>query len=86
MENHASSSRFGQMLNKVPEVTLYFWIIKIMCTTIGGDGRGLFEYDLQSWFDAYHVHHGCAAASDSFFSVQGEKVYSIDLLACCGAY
>src|SRR3979490_836994 len=23
------------MLNKVPEVTLYFWIIKIMCTTVG---------------------------------------------------
>jgi uncharacterized membrane-anchored protein len=27
---------FGrQMLNKVPEVTFYFWVIKIMCTTIG---------------------------------------------------
>ncbi len=25
----------GQMLNKVPEVTLYFWIIKILCTTVG---------------------------------------------------
>jgi uncharacterized membrane-anchored protein len=24
-----------QMLNKVPEVTLFFWIIKIMCTTVG---------------------------------------------------
>jgi uncharacterized membrane-anchored protein len=23
------------MLNKVPEVTLYFWVIKIMCTTVG---------------------------------------------------
>jgi uncharacterized membrane-anchored protein len=23
------------MFNKVPEVTLYFWVIKIMCTTIG---------------------------------------------------
>ena len=23
------------MLNKVPEVTLYFWIIKIFCTTVG---------------------------------------------------
>ena len=23
------------MLNKVPEVTLYFWIIKCLCTTIG---------------------------------------------------
>ncbi len=24
-----------QMLNKVPEVTVYFWIIKILCTTVG---------------------------------------------------
>src|SRR3954469_17096523 len=24
-----------QMLNKVPEVTLWFWLIKIMCTTVG---------------------------------------------------
>jgi uncharacterized membrane-anchored protein len=24
-----------RMLNKVPEVTLYFWIIKILCTTVG---------------------------------------------------
>jgi uncharacterized membrane-anchored protein len=27
--------RARQMLNKVPEVTLYFWIIKILCTTVG---------------------------------------------------
>jgi uncharacterized membrane-anchored protein len=27
---------FGRtMLNKVPEITLWFWIIKIMCTTVG---------------------------------------------------
>ena len=24
-----------QLLNKVPEVTLYFWLIKCLCTTIG---------------------------------------------------
>jgi len=30
------STSFGrQMLNKVPEVTLFFWVIKIMCTTVG---------------------------------------------------
>src|SRR5690349_21215800 len=23
------------LLNKVPEVTIYFWIIKIFCTTVG---------------------------------------------------
>jgi uncharacterized membrane-anchored protein len=24
-----------QMLNKVPQLTIYFWIIKIMATTVG---------------------------------------------------
>jgi uncharacterized membrane-anchored protein len=34
---HATTglSRGRQMLNKVPEVTLYFWVIKILCTTVG---------------------------------------------------
>jgi uncharacterized membrane-anchored protein len=27
--------RTARMLNKVPEVTIYFWIIKILCTTVG---------------------------------------------------
>jgi uncharacterized membrane-anchored protein len=27
-----------KMLNKVPEVTLFFWAIKIMCTTVGETG------------------------------------------------
>ena len=31
----ASVPRGRLMLNKVPEITLYFWIIKIMCTTVG---------------------------------------------------
>jgi uncharacterized membrane-anchored protein len=31
-----ASTSFGrQMLNKVPEVTFWFWLIKIMCTTVG---------------------------------------------------
>jgi uncharacterized membrane-anchored protein len=28
-------TRTREMLNKVPEVTVYFWIIKILCTTVG---------------------------------------------------
>ena len=29
------SSKIRQMLNKVPEITIYFWIIKVLCTTVG---------------------------------------------------
>lgn len=28
-------AQMRRMLNKVPEVTLYFWLIKVLCTTIG---------------------------------------------------
>jgi uncharacterized membrane-anchored protein len=31
----AAPSLRRQMLNKVPEVTLYFWLIKVLCTTVG---------------------------------------------------
>jgi uncharacterized membrane-anchored protein len=41
----------GQMLNKVPEVTLIFWIIKIMATTVGETGAD---------FLAVHVGLGTA--------------------------
>jgi uncharacterized membrane-anchored protein len=34
-QTRAAPSFGRQMLNKVPEVTLYFWVIKIMCTTVG---------------------------------------------------
>ncbi len=32
---HPARPTARQMLNKVPEVTVYFWIIKILCTTVG---------------------------------------------------
>lgn len=30
-----TTSRTRRMLNKVPEITLYFWVIKVLCTTVG---------------------------------------------------
>ena len=35
MRTHAEAPRRPAMLNKVPEVTIFFWIIKILCTTVG---------------------------------------------------
>jgi uncharacterized membrane-anchored protein len=34
------------MLSKVPEVTLYFWIIKILCTTVGETAADLLNENL----------------------------------------
>ena len=30
-----NTTKLKRMLNKVPEITLYFWIIKVLCTTVG---------------------------------------------------
>jgi uncharacterized membrane-anchored protein len=30
-----TQTKFDQVLSKVPEVTLFFWIIKVLCTTVG---------------------------------------------------
>ncbi len=35
-----------QMLNKVPEVTFYFWIIKIACTTVGETAADYLAFNL----------------------------------------
>src|SRR5207342_1347963 len=31
----AAGTPARRMLNKVPEVTVYFWVIKVLCTTVG---------------------------------------------------
>src|SRR5580765_7737346 len=35
MTSEAQRLGLRQMLNKVPEVTLFFWVIKVLCTTVG---------------------------------------------------
>lgn len=35
---HTANPRIAEMLNKVPEVSLIFWMIKIMSTTVGETG------------------------------------------------
>jgi len=35
-----------RLLNKVPEITLYFWVIKILCTTVGETAADLLNENL----------------------------------------
>ncbi|MGG4495886.1 COG4705 family protein [Brevibacillus reuszeri] len=37
---------YRQMLNKVPEVTIFFWIIKIMATTVGETAADFLNFNL----------------------------------------
>ncbi|MET7307639.1 hypothetical protein ABZS68_11015 [Streptomyces sp. NPDC005571] len=47
-ETAAYTARAGarQMLNKVPEVTVYFWVIKVLCTTVGETAADLLNDNL----------------------------------------
>ena len=42
----AAPGRARRMLNKVPEVTLYFWVIKVLCTTVGETAADLLNANL----------------------------------------
>ena len=42
-----SLSKSGSLLNKVPEVTLFFWIIKIMATTVGETAADFLNVNLR---------------------------------------
>jgi uncharacterized membrane-anchored protein len=55
-----ANERFRQMLNKVPEVTLIFWIIKIMATTVGETGAD---------FLAVHVGLGTAITGGTMLAL-----------------
>jgi uncharacterized membrane-anchored protein len=39
-------ARSRQLLNKVPEVTIYFWIIKVLCTTVGESAADFLNVNL----------------------------------------
>jgi uncharacterized membrane-anchored protein len=43
---NTATSPGRQMLNKVPEITLYFWVIKILCTTVGETAADLLNENL----------------------------------------
>src|ERR1700742_221724 len=45
VSRHATTSRHV-LLNKVPEVTAWFWIIKVLCTTVGETAADFLNVDL----------------------------------------
>src|SRR6195952_4150337 len=46
MPSAHTASRSRTLLNKVPEVTVYFWLIKVLCTTVGETAADFLNADL----------------------------------------
>lgn len=51
-----------RLLNKVPEVTIFFWIIKVLCTTVGESAADFLNYNLNWGLTATSVVTGLLLA------------------------
>lgn len=64
--NTLTTPSASNWLNKVPEAALSFWIIKIMCTTVGETGADFLDKPLSS--GGLALSRYSASASAAFFS------------------
>ena len=62
-----------QMLNKVPEVTLYFWIIKILCTTVGETAADFLNVNLNLGLTGTSVVTGVLLIIALIFQFRSKK-------------
>jgi uncharacterized membrane-anchored protein len=61
------------MLNKVPEVTLYFWVIKILCTTVGETAADFLNTNLHLGLTGTTCVMSGLLAVALFFQVRSRK-------------
>ena len=62
-----------QMLNKVPEVTLYFWIIKIMATTVGETAADFLNSNFHLGLTGTSVVMGALLTTFLFMQIRSRK-------------
>ena len=62
-----------QMLNKVPAVTLFFWIIKVLCTTVGETASDFLNVNLGFGLTGTSVVAGILLAVLLFFQFRAKR-------------
>lgn len=62
-----------QLLNKVPEVTLFFWIIKVLCTTVGETFADFLNVNLGFGLTGTSITMGVLLAIALFFQFKEKK-------------
>jgi uncharacterized membrane-anchored protein len=62
-----------QMLIKVPEITIYFWAIKILCTTVGETAADYMNWNLNLGLTSTTYIMGALLAVALFFQFRGKK-------------
>jgi uncharacterized membrane-anchored protein len=67
------SNKVRQMLNKVPEVTIFFWIIKILCTTVGETAADFLNETLHFGLTGTSLAAGALLIVVLFFQFRAKK-------------
>lgn len=65
------------MLNKVPEITLWFWLIKVMCTTVGETAADYLNVNLNFGLTGTSVVTGVLLTIALFFQFRTRKYVPI---------
>jgi uncharacterized membrane-anchored protein len=68
-----SAATARELLNKVPEVTLYFWIIKVLCTTVGETAADLLDVKLGLGVTGTAVAMGVLLVVALFFQFRARR-------------
>jgi uncharacterized membrane-anchored protein len=68
-----TNSKLTSLLNKVPEVTLYFWLIKVMCTTVGETAADFLNVNLNFGLTGTSVVTGVLLAMVLIFQFRAKK-------------
>jgi uncharacterized membrane-anchored protein len=68
-----SFTKGKQILNKVPEITFYFWIIKILCTTVGETAADFLSTNLHLGLNGTSVVMGILLIVTLFFQFKSQK-------------
>ena len=63
----------NQLLNKVPEVTLFFWVIKVLCTTVGETFADFLNVNLGFGLTGTSITMGILLAIALFFQFNSKK-------------
>lgn len=62
-----------QMLNKVPEITVFFWIIKVLCTTVGETASDFLNVNLNLGLVGTSIVMGILLLVVLFFQIRSKK-------------
>ncbi len=69
----SSDTKLRHMLNKVPEITLWFWFIKVMCTTVGETAADYLNVNLNFGLTGTSIVTGVALALALLFQFKAKR-------------